>query len=132
MNTVLIQRLESPNGSRVHHAEGTSKWILQRQEGSGIKDVLPRGNKLHDAKQIHSLAASSRKRTQSHNHPFLYNSSSRDKLNMQVSSGTHKLMVQKRKTKHSNSIETCQAKNFFNISSHKIFKSVSALVLKWH
>lgn len=83
-------------------------------------------------KQIHSLAASSRKRTQSHNHPFLYNSSSRDKLNMQVSSGTHKLMVQKRKTKHSNSIETCQAKNFFNISSHKIFKSVSALVLKWH
>lgn len=28
-------------------------------------------------------------------------------------------------------LETGQAKNF-SISSHKIFKSVSALVLKWH
>lgn len=95
------------------------------QKEAGSETHYQKGNKLHDAKQIHSLAASSRKRTQSHNHPFLYNSSSRDKSNMQVSSGTHKLMVQKRKTKHSNSIETYQAKNltflltkYLNLSVH--------------
>lgn len=91
--------------------EVLNEYCRDRKE-AGSETRYQRGIKRLNAKQIHSLAAPSRKGTHSHHHPFLHNSSSWDKLNMQVSSGTRKRVVQKRKTKHSNSIETCQAKNF--------------------
>lgn len=43
MNTVLIQRIQSPNGNRVQHAKGKSSEYSKRLEGSRIRDMLPKG-----------------------------------------------------------------------------------------
>lgn len=105
-------RVKSPTEKRVQHAKGISINTAKTKKKQDQKRDVTEGVISYTMQSNHFLAASSRKELEITIILFLYNSP------RHVTSRTCKCKVihitngAKRKTKHSNSIETCQAKNF--------------------
>lgn len=101
-----------------------------RDSGRNGDGSAPQGDPPQRAKQNPFLAASSREELQVTTTPSLHGHFSHDTLKMQMESKTEDPRYQKENAR--NPLQKPVKLKSSNISSHKIVKSVSALVLQWY